>query len=65
MGFTKPIEQLLLSYQGTINVSEIYYTRGTNNAKSIFTKVGVYSRWRASCFDDRVYVYGSHDVANG
>jgi hypothetical protein len=26
MGFTKPIEQLLLSYQGTINVSEIYYT---------------------------------------
>ena len=27
MGFTKPIEQLLLSYQGTINVSEIYYTR--------------------------------------
>ena len=27
MGFTKPIEQILLSYQGTINVSEIYYTR--------------------------------------
>ena len=26
MGFTKPIEQILLSYQGTINVSEIYYT---------------------------------------
>ena len=28
MGFTKPIEQILLGYQGTINVSEIYYTRG-------------------------------------
>ena len=27
MGFTKPIEQILLGYQGTINVSEIYYTR--------------------------------------
>ena len=31
MGFTKPIEQILLSYQGTINVSEIYYTRGQIN----------------------------------
>ena len=27
MGFTKPIEQILLSYQGTINVSE-YMIRG-------------------------------------
>ena len=27
MGFTKPIEQILLSYQGTNNVSKKYYTR--------------------------------------
>ena len=28
MGFTKPIEQILLSYQGTFIVSKSYYTRG-------------------------------------
>ena len=28
MGFTKPIEQILLSYQGTFIVSKRYYTRG-------------------------------------
>ena len=27
MGFTKPIEQILFSYQGTFNVSKRYYTR--------------------------------------
>ena len=27
MGFTKPIEQILFSYQGTFIVSERYYTR--------------------------------------
>ena len=27
MGFTKPIEQILLSYQGTIIVSKRYYTK--------------------------------------
>ena len=27
MGFTKPIEQILLSYQGTFIVSKRYYTR--------------------------------------
>ena len=26
MGFTKPIEQILLSYQGTFIVSKRYYT---------------------------------------
>lgn len=28
MGFTKPIEQFLFSYQGAFNVSKRYYTRG-------------------------------------
>ena len=27
MGFTKPIEQILLSYQGTFIVSKRYYTK--------------------------------------
>ena len=27
MGFTKPIEQFLFSYQGAFNVSKRYYTR--------------------------------------
>ena len=31
MGFTKPIEQILLSYQGTFIVSKRYYTRENMN----------------------------------
>ena len=31
MGFTKPIEQILFSYQGTFNVSKRYYTRRHSN----------------------------------
>ena len=33
MGFTKPIEQILLSYQGTFIVSKRYYTREMINEK--------------------------------
>ena len=33
MGFTKPIEQILLSYQGTFIVSKRYYTRGKQMKK--------------------------------
>ena len=38
MGFTKPIEQILLSYQGTFIVSKRYYTRGLLNEKEIAWK---------------------------
>ena len=35
MGFTKPIEQILLSYQGTFIVFKRYYTREVQDGKGI------------------------------
>ena len=39
MGLTKPIEQILFSYQGTFIVSERYYTRGGNKVSEPILKV--------------------------